>query len=107
MIRFAILFLGICSGGTELAPPGFSHIVAPSTVAYPRNTEGSILQLKGGELLLAWSRFFGGTNDGDGAEIAGMISPESSSLRRNPRTAASASEYSGGSHSSCRKIWLD
>lgn len=48
--------------------------VAPATPENPRNTEGSVVELKDGTLLLAWSRFYGGTDDANGAEIAGITS---------------------------------
>ncbi len=55
---------------------GFTNIVAPATKMFPRNTEGSIVELKDGRLLLAWTQFYGGTADNAGAVIAGVISDD-------------------------------
>lgn len=52
----------------------FTTLVAPVTKRYPRNTEGSIVELRDGTLLLAWSRFTGGTSDHSTGEIAAMKS---------------------------------
>jgi len=53
---------------------GFTSLVAPSTAEFPRNSEGSIVELKDGRLLLAWTRFYGGSGDASSAHIAAMTS---------------------------------
>ncbi|MCL6518859.1 MAG: glycoside hydrolase [Armatimonadetes bacterium] len=55
---------------------GFTTMVAPATNMFPRNTEGSIVELKDGRLLLAWTQFYGGTADNAGAVIAGVTSSD-------------------------------
>jgi hypothetical protein len=50
-------------------------LIEPSEQA-PRNSEGSIIQLKDGTLLLAYSRFIGGSHDNSGAQIMSRASPD-------------------------------
>lgn len=47
--------------------------VLPSS-KYPRNTEGAFAELKNGDILFAFSRFLGNSNDESAAEIAAVIS---------------------------------
>lgn len=53
----------------------FSYMVAPATFENRRNSEGSVLELKDGRLLLIWSDFYS-SNSGDfgPARISGMVS---------------------------------
>ena len=41
---------------------------------HPRNTEGSFVELKNGDILFAFSRFIGGSDDISDAEIAAVVS---------------------------------
>jgi len=53
----------------------FSLIVAPATAENPRNTEGDIVVLRDGRLLLAWSDFYAGEMpDAAPARISAMLS---------------------------------
>jgi sialidase-1 len=53
---------------------GFTTLVAESNKEFPRHSEGSIVELKDGTLLLAWTRFYGGAGDAASANIAAMTS---------------------------------
>jgi len=61
---------------SQPADIGFTSLVAPATAEFPRNSEGSVIELKDGTLLLAWTRFYGGTADDAGAHIAAMTSKD-------------------------------
>ena len=50
------------------------EVICPATENNPRNTEASIVELKDGSLLLAWSQFYGGSRDDSGCRIASKIS---------------------------------
>ena len=51
-------------------------LVAPATEEYPRNSEGDLVELKDGRLLLAWTEFYGGYGDGDRAHIVAKTSSD-------------------------------
>jgi len=52
-------------------------IVVKGTARSPRNSEGDIVELLGGRLLLAWTEFYGGTGgDHDLARISGKTSED-------------------------------
>ncbi len=52
-------------------------VAAPAVAGVnPRNTEGSIVRLKDGRLLLAYTRFYGGGGDFALADISGMLSSD-------------------------------
>lgn len=72
LLIVCLLGLAAC----EAAAEHFTTLVAPVTQRYPRNTEGSIVELEDGTLLLAWSRFTGGTSDHSTGEIAGVRSKD-------------------------------
>ena len=55
---------------------GFTSLVAESNKEFPRNSEGSIVELRDGTLLLAWTRFTGGAQDHATANIAAMTSKD-------------------------------
>ncbi|HET6453534.1 MAG TPA: sialidase family protein [Armatimonadota bacterium] len=55
---------------------GFTSLVATSNKEFPRHSEGSIVELKDGRLLLAWTRFYGGSGDAASANIAAMTSKD-------------------------------
>jgi len=58
-------------------PTDFSLIVAPATADNPRNTEGDIIELVDGTLLLAWSDFYdAGPADHAPARISAMVSDD-------------------------------
>ena len=54
----------------------FEKIVCPATDEFPRNSEGDIIELKDGSLLLAWSEFYGGHGDGQPAQISAKRSTD-------------------------------
>jgi len=43
----------------------------------PRNSEGAFLELRDGRLIFAYTRFYGGSNDNAGADIAAIYSSDS------------------------------
>ncbi|MEA3402499.1 MAG: sialidase family protein [Armatimonadota bacterium] len=55
-------------------PEDFGLIVAEATEQNPRNTEGDIVVLADGRLLLAWSDFYGGPADNAPARISAKVS---------------------------------
>jgi sialidase-1 len=55
---------------------GSTSLVATSTKEFPRHSEGSMIELRDGTLLLAWSRFTGGGADHSTAHIAAMKSKD-------------------------------
>ena len=55
---------------------GFELIVAPATKENPRNSEGDVIELANGDLLLAWSDFYGGGSDDSAARISAMRSSD-------------------------------
>ena len=55
----------------------FEYLVVPASVGNPRNTEGDIVELADGRLLLAWSDFYGGEMpDHAPARISAKISDD-------------------------------
>lgn len=62
----------------------FESIVCPATAAEPRHSEGSVLQLANGDLLLAWTQFYGGAADHAPARIAGKLSHDLGRTWGNP-----------------------
>ena len=55
----------------------FGYLVVPATLENPRNTEGDIVELADGRLLLVWSDFYGGEMpDHAPARISAMISDD-------------------------------
>jgi len=73
MLRI-ILVLGLIMASEGNS--GFTSIVGQSNKEFPRNSEGSIVELKDGRLLLAWTRFYGGARDASSANIAAMTSKD-------------------------------
>ena len=78
-----LLILGLIM----IAKGDFTSLVAESNKEFPRNSEGSIVELKDGAagasvpdrretLLLAWTRFYGGSGDAASANIAAMTSKD-------------------------------
>jgi len=58
-----------------LIPAGLeTQVVAPAGPGNSRNTEGSIIELSDGRLLLAYTRFYGGGEDESAADIVGRYS---------------------------------
>lgn len=53
-------------------PP--SQVVLPPTPGNPRNSEGDVVQLKNGDVLLIYTHFFGGSGDHAKAHLASRIS---------------------------------
>ena len=54
----------------------YETILCPATEENPRNSEGAIVELKDGRLLLAWSDFYEGSHDDSAARISGRISED-------------------------------
>ena len=52
----------------------YTQVICPATDEHPRNSEGDIAVLPDGRLLLAYTRFERGSDDDDGAAIAGCYS---------------------------------
>ena len=59
-----------------IAKGDFTSLVATSNKEFPRHSEGSIVELKDGTQLLAWTRFTGGAADHATANIAAMTSKD-------------------------------
>lgn len=70
-----LVLLG-CMMAFQAASTGFTLLVAESNKEFPRNSEGSIVELKNGALLLAWTRFYSGGADASPAHIAAMTSKD-------------------------------
>lgn len=51
-----------------------SQVVLPPTPGNPRNSEGDVVQLKNGDVLLIYTHFFGGAGDHAKAHLASRIS---------------------------------
>lgn len=54
----------------------FEAIVALATPEFPRNSEGDLIELKDGRLLLAWTQFYGGHGDAAPAHLVAQISDD-------------------------------
>ncbi len=69
----------------------FGFIVAEATAQNPRNTEGDIIELADGTLLLAWSDFYAGEMpDHAPARISAMISTDGGRPTAGPASAPSS-----------------
>jgi len=55
---------------------GLTSIIGVVTEEYPRHSEGDIIELKDGTLLLGWTRFTGGRSDHATAHIAAVKSKD-------------------------------
>lgn len=69
----ALLTLGLVASTTNAEPPK-SQIALPPTPGNPRNSEGDVVQLKNGDVLLIYTHFFGGSGDHAKAHLASRIS---------------------------------
>jgi sialidase-1 len=78
----AFITLAGCQHAPGPAP--FETILAPSTAAHPRQTEGDIVVLKDGTLLAAWSDFTGGRRDEAAAHISARTSRDSGQTWSDP-----------------------
>lgn len=56
------------------ADAGFTSLIGEVSAEYPRHSEGDIIELKDGTLLLGWTRFTGGRSDHATAHIAAVTS---------------------------------
>ena len=65
----AVAGLPVARNGATIVAPAIARV-------NPRNTEGSIVELKDGRLLLAYTRFYGGGSDHAFADISGMLSQD-------------------------------
>lgn len=54
----------------------FESMIAKASSKFPRNSEGDLVVLKDGRLLLAWTQFYGGFGDGEGAHVVAQHSPD-------------------------------
>ncbi len=70
------LFLLGCMTMATNPDTGFTSIVGQVSAEYPRHSEGDIIELKDGTLLLAWTRFTGGGSDHSTANIAAVTSKD-------------------------------
>src|SRR5688572_6061437 len=61
-------------GGVAAEP--VENMLAPATATNPRNSEGDIVVLRDGKLLVAWSEFTGGASDDSKARIAAARSAD-------------------------------
>ena len=52
------------------------QVVCPHSPALPRNSEGDVVELADGRLLLAWTEFYGGYDDHALAHISSMLSAD-------------------------------
>lgn len=52
------------------------HVLVPATEDAPRNMGADLVELTDGRLLLAYSRWLGGTHDYDGSQICGLVSAD-------------------------------
>jgi len=72
-----LVFAAVVGGGNVNEPEIFESIVCPASEAEPRQSEGSVTQLAGGDLLLAWTEFYAGAwQDHAPARISGKRSPD-------------------------------
>ena len=72
---YAVALLG-CIMAAQNADIGFTSLVGQVSREYPRHSEGDIVELDDGTLLLAWTRFTGGGADHSTAHIAAMTSED-------------------------------
>jgi Neuraminidase (sialidase) len=74
----ALLFLA--GGYAALQGQNFENRVVldiESTASNPRNSEGAFVELRDGRLMFAYTRFYGGSADSAGADIAAVYSSDS------------------------------
>jgi sialidase-1 len=72
-----MLMVAVLYGSVGLvAAESVETILAPATVANPRNSEGDVIALRDGTLLAAWSEFTGGAKDDSKARIAAARSAD-------------------------------
>jgi len=63
------------------------QVIAPATAANPRNSEGAIVELKDGSLLLGWTEFYAGRGEDHGpARLVGRISSDGGETWREKYT---------------------
>lgn len=70
---FVPLLCLVCIGTVRASAPKTLLVIEP-TREHPRNSEGDIIALKDGSLLLAYTRFYGGRADDAAAEICARMS---------------------------------
>lgn len=83
---FAISIL-LISGIVSAADPGFVVDVFPGSAEFPRNGEGSIIELTDGALLFVNTRFYGGSADAAGADLVCVRSTDGGRTWSNPEVA--------------------
>ncbi len=73
----ALLLVTVMAIGTQPADTkGFEALVCPPSTGNVHNTEASLVPLRDGRLLLAYTRFHGGADDNDSADITGKTSSD-------------------------------
>ena len=72
----ALVALTVTLPGAAANPEDISLLVCPATDEHPRNSEASLVALKNGELLLAYSEFQGGSADNSPAQIMAKTSAD-------------------------------
>jgi len=99
MNALLVVLLVLCFGTLALATPSpkggvpcFRKMLVPYSQAAPRNSEGSLVQLKSGDYLLAWSEFTGGAGDADAAHIEGLVIEAAGEPVRSPYTLVTPPE---------------
>ena len=97
--------------GPEDIRPGdnaLCYMVNEATPQDPRHTEGDLIQLKDGSLLLVWSYYYAGTgHDGSPARLEGKISKDGGKTWLKPWTVAEAGEGSAGNVMSVSLIYAN
>ncbi len=72
-----LLTLFLCGSAFAAALPDTSVVLELSvSEGNPRNTEGDLVELKGGRLLLVYTRFTGGGSDHDKADLVSRVSAD-------------------------------
>ena len=69
-----IMAMSITDGAVAATPGPETLLVIEPSKKYPRNSEGDVVELKGGPLMLIYTRFTGGGADNATADICGRLS---------------------------------
>lgn len=82
LLAFVFLSLGGATPNADPADPSAAispdanHVLVMATDEHPRHSEGDVVELPDGRLLLAWTEFGGDGEDHAAAEIPGRISDD-------------------------------
>lgn len=76
LVRFVLVLGIVCLSNTKsfAANPVQRNVLLPPTANNPRNSEGDLIQLKDGRVLLVYTHFTGGAGDHAKAHLAGRYS---------------------------------